>query len=44
MALYRLHSRLKGGWEHLDIQDGVEWVQEQRRKRRERRWGNSTDS
>jgi len=26
-----------GGWEHVDIQDSVEWVSEQRRKRREQR-------
>ena len=24
-----------GGWEDLDIQDGAEWVEQQRRKRRE---------
>jgi hypothetical protein len=28
---------LTGGWEHLGITDSVEWVEEQRRKRRERR-------
>lgn len=26
-----------GGWAHLGITDGAEWVAEQRRKRRERR-------
>jgi len=26
-----------GGWEHLGIEDSVEWLQEQRRKRREAR-------
>lgn len=26
---------LLGGWEHLGIQDANEWVDEQRRKRRE---------
>jgi hypothetical protein len=28
---------LLGGWEHLGITDGAEWVNEQKRKRRERR-------
>ena len=25
----------EGGWEHMGITDGAEWVEEQRRKRRE---------
>ncbi len=32
---------LAGGWEHKGITDPVEWVEEQRRKQRERRLGNS---
>ncbi len=32
---------LVGGWEDMGITDSVEWVEEQRRKRRERRLGNS---
>jgi hypothetical protein len=26
-----------GGWEHKGIKDGVEWIEDQRRKRREKR-------
>ncbi len=32
-------ASLTGGWEHKGITDSVEWVKEQRRKRKEkRRW------
>lgn len=32
-----VEAGLVGGWEHKGITDSVEWVKEQRRKRKERR-------